>query len=66
MGCAAQVAAGIEVPPNTGTIVAAQWDFEGIGDYPVTAQPSLVDKASSTVIVKGTHAFSKPGTIFRR
>ena len=25
----------VEVPPGTGTIVAAEWDFEGRGDFPV-------------------------------
>lgn len=25
----------IEVPPGAGIIVAAEWDFEGSGDFPV-------------------------------
>ena len=28
-------AAVVEVPPGAGTIVAAEWDFEGHGDFPV-------------------------------
>ncbi len=27
----------IEVPPDTGTVVAAEWDFEGEGTFPVAA-----------------------------
>jgi hypothetical protein len=25
----------IEAPPQTGTVVSAEWDFEGAGDYPI-------------------------------
>jgi PKD domain-containing protein len=52
----------VEAPPNTGKIVAAEWDFEGTGDYPVAGQ--LSDTSSSRVSVKTTHSFSKPGTYF--
>jgi hypothetical protein len=51
-------------PPNTGTIVAAQWDFEGDGDYPVTAQPPATKTSDGAITLKTTHAFSKPGTYF--
>jgi hypothetical protein len=27
--------AGIEVPPSTGNVVSAQWDFEGDAIFPV-------------------------------
>lgn len=53
--------ARIEVPPQTGQVVAAEWDFEGAGNYPD------VEKLSDfkpTVTLKVTHAFSKPGTYF--
>ena len=44
--------AQISVPPNTGKVVAAEWDFLGAGDYPVagqiaTPQPSVAVKATS-------------------
>jgi hypothetical protein len=51
----------IEVPPNTGKVVAAQWDFEGAGDFPVAAQ---IRQPASRVTVKAAHAFPKPGTYF--
>jgi hypothetical protein len=52
----------VEVPPNTGKVVAAEWDFEGVGNYPVTA--TLTDTNSSRVALKTTYSFSKPGTYF--
>jgi hypothetical protein len=45
----------------TGRIVAAEWDFEGVGDYPVAAG---FPKAEPVVAVKATHSSSKPGTYF--
>src|SRR5262249_19631241 len=44
--------AKIEMPPETGNVVAAEWDFDGVGNYPVPAEFS---KAESTVTVKATH-----------
>ena len=52
----------VEVPPNTGKVVAAEWDFEGVGNYPATVV--LTDTNSSQVTVNATYAFSKPGTYF--
>jgi hypothetical protein len=52
----------IEAPPGTGSIVGAEWDFEGAGDYPVKEQFSETTKSS--VNVKTSYAFSKPGTYF--
>jgi hypothetical protein len=52
----------VEVPPNTGNIIAAEWDFEGGGNYPVAGQLSVGN--SSHVTVKTSYSFSKPGTYF--
>jgi hypothetical protein len=51
----------VEAPPKTGRIVAAAWDFEGRGDFPVSAQ---LTTRSSRALLKTTYAFSKPGTYF--
>jgi hypothetical protein len=56
-----EFSAVIEVPPNTGKVVAAQWDFEGAGDFPVAAQ---IKSPAPRVTVKAVHSFSKPGTYF--
>jgi len=52
--------AEIESPPAAGKVVAAEWDFENAGTF------SLQEKftAASTVNLKRTHVFSKPGTYF--
>jgi hypothetical protein len=71
-GARAEVAVGetveftavIEVPPGAGTVVGAEWDFEGAGDYPVTEQFDNTNSSFSRVNLKTTYAFSKPGTYF--
>ena len=67
-GVRAEVAVGqpvtfsstIEVPPNTGKVVAAEWSFDGDGAY-VPAELGDIKPAAS---VKATHSYSKPGTYF--
>lgn len=51
----------ITVPPGTGTIIAAEWDFEGEGRFAVKSpvKPGLM--AASVTI---THRFEKPGTYY--
>jgi hypothetical protein len=50
----------VEVPPGTGKVVAAEWDFEGAGDFPVKAHVTPAGR----VVVKASHAFAKSGTYF--
>lgn len=52
-------AATIEVPPGMGKIVAAEWDFEATGDFPV-AEP--LAEAEDRVTLAATHAYDRPGT----
>ncbi len=56
--------ADIEVPPNTGKVVSAEWDFEGAGTFPVATALTPSNKSGSTVAVKTTYTFAKPGTYF--
>ncbi|MCJ2185877.1 PKD domain-containing protein [Novosphingobium beihaiensis] len=51
----------ITVPPGTGDLVAAEWDFDGKGTFP---QSSKVAKGAKSVTVTVTHTFDKPGTYF--
>lgn len=68
-GARAEIAAGeeltfsatIEVPPGAGKIVAMDWDFEGVGDYP---QPLEVAAPQAKLKLSATHRFSTPGTYF--
>jgi hypothetical protein len=57
-----QFTADIEVPAGTGTIVTAEWDFEGAGDFP---HPTEGLTGSATRLALSTsHAFSEAGTYF--
>lgn len=65
----AEIAAGqtvtftgtIEVPPGAGSVVAAEWDFDGSGTF---AQSSPVGRGAKRATVSITHKFDKPGTYF--
>ena len=64
MGKPVTVSAEIEVPPNAGKLVAAQWDFEGTGDYPIVGKLSTTDPSGSRATVQATYTYAKPGTYF--
>jgi hypothetical protein len=53
--------ATIETPPGAGSVVGAEWDFEGAGEYPVQAELGAI---APTVSLQGTHTYSEPGTYF--
>ena len=56
----------VEVPPNTGKVVAAEWDFEGQGTFPIAQNIESSDSKSpgARVTLTMSHAFPKPGTYF--
>jgi hypothetical protein len=56
--------AEIEVPPHTGKIISAQWDFEGDASFPIDAILSYVNEDGSQAVVEATYTFAKPGTYF--
>lgn len=51
----------IEVPPRAGSIVSAEWDFEGKGEFPESAR---VPNKANRAIVTVKHRFDRPGTYF--
>ena len=53
--------ATVEVPPGAGKVIAAEWDFEGAGNFPVTA---TIDAPHSQVRLTAAHSYAKPGTYF--
>lgn len=53
--------ATIETPDGAGPVVAAEWDFEGAGTYPVRAELAA---PAPRVSLAATHAFSRPGTYY--
>jgi hypothetical protein len=64
VGETVEFTAVIEVPPGTGSVVSAEWDFEGAGNYPVAEKFDDTNSSFSRVTLKAVYAFSKPGTYF--
>ena len=54
----------VDVPPHTGKVVAAEWDFEGSGKFPIAGKFALTNKTGSRATLTATYTFSKPGTYF--
>jgi hypothetical protein len=54
----------VEVPSHTGKVVAADWDFEGEGTFPIAGKFKLVNKTGSRATLNTTYKFTKPGTYF--
>jgi hypothetical protein len=66
VGQPVSLSATVETPPDTGKIVAAEWDFDGTGTFAV---PQVIHKVDSTdsgaqMTFTVNHSFSKPGTYF--
>jgi hypothetical protein len=59
-GKTVRFSAVVEVPPNTGKVVSAEWDFDGTGQF---ADISKVTPGTR-VTLDTAHAFVKPGTYF--
>jgi hypothetical protein len=51
-----------EQPPGMGTILKAEWDFEGRGAWATSHDE--VDGSSPSIVVTTTHAYDAPGTYF--
>jgi hypothetical protein len=64
VGQAVTFSGAVEVPPKTGKVVSAEWDFEGAGDYPVRAIVKHTDGSGAHATVTTSYAFSRPGTYF--
>ena len=62
MGQAVTFNAQIDMPPNRGPVVAADWDFEGTGAYADAG--TLSTAGAPSVTVTATHAYTCPGTYF--
>jgi len=52
----------LEVPPGGGSIVGAEWDFDGSGEYPVVEEG--LDGSDTRRQFTTTHRFTTPGTYF--
>jgi len=64
IGEVVEFSALVEVPIGTGTIVAAEWDFEGTGSFPVVAPFDNEASAYASTTVTTSYTFHTPGTYF--
>jgi hypothetical protein len=51
----------VSVPPGTGIVVLAEWDFDGAGEFPLKAS---LPAGQTEVAVTAQHRFDQPGTYF--
>jgi hypothetical protein len=57
-----RLSATVTVPPDTGKVISAAWDFDGSGTF---AEPAkLPAKPADKVKLSTTHRFSAPGTYY--
>jgi len=61
VGETVEFSAIIEMPPHAGTIVSAEWDYDGQGKYPEKLQ---YEKGKTKVSLEQSHSWSEPGTYF--
>jgi hypothetical protein len=50
------------VPPGAGTIIEADWDFDGTGEFPF--KHDGVDGTKMSVTLSTTHSYDRPGEYF--
>jgi hypothetical protein len=62
VGKPVRVSATITVPPGTGKIISAAWDFDGSGNFAEKAK--LPTTATAKAKLSTTHSFDAPGTYF--
>jgi hypothetical protein len=51
-----------EVPPEAGSVVSVEWDFDGSGTFPFSHDE--VDGTARELTVSTNHTFDRPGTYF--
>jgi hypothetical protein len=61
-GESVQFVGQVEVPPDAGKVVAAEFDFNGLGTYPVSGEIQSVNETA--VIIKANQSFWIRGTYF--
>jgi hypothetical protein len=64
IGEAVHFSAAVEVPPDAGKLVSAEWSFEGEADYPVKGVFTNMSEDGASAKVLAVHRFSQSGTYF--
>ena len=60
-GDTVHLAVSAEVPPGMGTIISAEWDFDGAGTFPFRHD---MDGSDISIRLTTTHVYAVPGTYF--
>lgn len=61
-GTPVTLSARIEVPRGAGSVVSAEWDLEGSGNYPI--QASLPQARDGSLTLQAQFKYDQPGTYF--
>lgn len=61
---AVELAAVINVPPGAGSVVSAEWDLDGTGEFKTLAELTFVDETKAIAEVALSTEFDQPGTFF--
>lgn len=59
-----ELSATLEIPPNTGKLVQAEWDFDGQGEYPLSMDLSKIKPDGDRVTLTTRTRFDQTGTYF--
>ena len=62
VGTTVQFEARAQMPSGAGRIVAAEWDYDGLGKYPY--RHAEIDGKAQQLTLRGSHTYDKPGTYF--
>jgi hypothetical protein len=61
VGQEVRFSAWVQAPPDAGKIVGVEWDFEGVGDFPVSSELTHIRGTQS---IGMTYSYDTPGTYF--
>ncbi len=63
-GETARLSAAAALPPGTGRLVSARWNFEGEAGFPVEGQFENMSEDGCEATINAEHTYAKPGTYF--
>ena len=59
-----RLSAAAALPPGTGRLVSARWNFEGEAGFPVEGQFENMSEDGCEATINAEHTYAKPGTYF--
>lgn len=58
------LSATVDIPPNAGALVRAEWDFDGQGEYPLSLDLGAHNGDNNQITFSTRTSFDRPGTYF--